>query len=324
MTLASVCLWPLSWLYRGAIALRRWAYRRGWMRVHHFSVPVIVVGNISVGGTGKTPGVIALAERLIQAGYRPGVVSRGYGGRAAAYPLHVTLYTSTECAGDEAVLIARRTGCPVVVDPNRPAATRALLAEYECDVVLSDDGLQHYALGRDIEIALVDERRGYGNGCLLPAGPLREPLSRLASVDYCLTHQAAPDPAKPVMTLAMAPEVCQVADPSHRLSLADVRARPWVALAGIGDPGRFFSAVRDQGVSLAAQQALPDHHRLTPKAIRAFSDTWVLMTEKDAVKYADVAGPHWFYWPVEAHFSPLFLDHWVAKVAEVAQQKALG
>lgn len=322
ISIGTLCLWPFSCLYRGVVALRRWAYRSGWKRVHHFPVPVIVVGNISVGGTGKTPCVIALAQRLVQAGYHPGIVSRGYGGRAPVYPVQVTAQTSTDIAGDEAVLITRRTGCPVVVAPNRPAATERLLAEYGCDVVLSDDGLQHYALGRDIEIALVDQRVGHGNGLLLPAGPLREPLSRLASVDYCLTHQKKPDPSRPVMTLKMASRVLQVADPTQSLSLEDVRAQPWVALAGIGTPDRFFAAVRDQGVSLDAAHSLPDHHRLNPKEVRAWRDAWVLMTEKDAVKCADVAGPHWFYWPVEAEITPAYLDDWIAEVAQLVRQKA--
>ncbi|MFV0277098.1 MAG: tetraacyldisaccharide 4'-kinase, partial [Parahaliea sp.] len=182
---------PLEALYRGLGALRRWLYRRRLLSSYRASVPVVVVGNITIGGTGKTPVVIALVEALRAAGARPGVVSRGYGGRAPHYPLVLVAGVSAAEAGDEPLLIFQRSGVPCAVAPDRPAAVRALEGGDGVDIIISDDGLQHYALGRDCEIAVLDSERGTGNGFCLPAGPLREPVSRLAAVDYVLYRGSA-------------------------------------------------------------------------------------------------------------------------------------
>ncbi len=191
LNLVSVLLWPLSLLFGTVVRLRRWLYQQGFGRNETFTVPLIVVGNITVGGTGKTPLVARLVELLREAGYQPGVISRGYGGQSAQWPRHVAADSDPLQVGDEPLLLAQRCRCPVVVGPDRIAAARALLATYPCNVIISDDGLQHYPLRRDIEIAVVDGFRRLGNAACLPAGPLREPPSRLRDVDFVVGNGAA-------------------------------------------------------------------------------------------------------------------------------------
>lgn len=287
----------LERLFRKAVTLRQAAYRGGKMPIERLPVPVIVVGNLTVGGTGKTPLTLWLADFLKYHGYHPGIVSRGYGGRKQRRPLIVGPDTSPEDAGDEPVLMARHAGCPVCVFPQRAEAARALLAVTDCNLILADDGLQHYALGRDIEIAVVDGVRGFGNGHCLPAGPLREPPERLGSVDL-VVHSGTGPAGSIVMTLAGDTAV-NLLDPVQRRPLASFAGRKVQAIAGIGYPQRFFEHLRERGLTLEAR-AFPDHHAYRRDDLAFAGTAPLLMTEKDAVKCQGFAAPHFWYVPVAA------------------------
>ncbi|MET0534529.1 MAG: tetraacyldisaccharide 4'-kinase [Steroidobacter sp.] len=292
----SLLLWPLSLLFAAVVAFRRAAYRNGWFRSFRVARPVIIVGNITVGGTGKTPMTIWLAEHLHSRGLRVGIVLRGYGGRSTQWPRDVTKETSSQEVGDEAVLLAQRTGALVVAGPDRVAAANRVI-ERGAEVVLCDDGLQHYRLARDAEIAVVDERRGLGNGRMLPAGPLREPARRLASVDVTVrTRRSVAS-----MTLKSPSGCSVVATPTLReaISITTGEHRPLQsfkgmqvhAVAGIGNPQAFFDALSALGVKVDPHP-LPDHARLSVGNL-AFPDRApVLMTEKDAVKCQSGAHGH--------------------------------
>lgn len=294
-----ILLLPLSLLFTSVVACRRAAYRRGLLRSVRVARPVIVVGNITVGGTGKTPFVIWLAALLQSKGLRVGIVLRGYGGASAQWPRDVLAETSSEEAGDEAVLLATRTGAIVVADPDRVAAAQRAI-ERGADIVLSDDGLQHYRLARDVEIAVMDEYRGLGNRLLLPAGPLREPASRLKSVDLLVRTQRTSASgsadidagSRQVIAKARLAEAVSLRTGEKR-TLQSFRGGPVHAIAGIGNPAAFFSALQDAGLD-ADTRALPDHAALTREDISFADDAPVLMTEKDAVKCRAVAGErHW-------------------------------
>jgi len=253
-------------------------------------IPVIVVGNISVGGTGKTPTVIWLVEQLQAAGWRPGVISRGYGGRAAHYPLVVEAETApTEC-GDEPKLIQRRCGVPVAVAPARLDAARLLMERYNVDVLVSDDGMQHYALSRQMEICVVDGRRGLGNAALLPAGPLRELPERLRQVQLIIVNGGGWRPpfpvSAPVADMALIMDTAVQLSDKQQKPLADFVDQPLIAMAGIGHPERFFSGLREAGLSLQRTIAMPDHHAYGAADLDFPPGVTVLVTEKDAVKLA--------------------------------------
>jgi len=277
---------PFSALFRGAVALRRWAYRNAWKGSRRLRVPVVVVGNLTVGGTGKTPLTIWLAEFLKAAGYKPGVVSRGYGGRRQDNPLAVYADSDPAEAGDEPVLIARRSGCPVYAFPRRAEAGLALLAATDCDIIIADDGLQHYALARDVEIAVVDGERRFGNGFCLPAGPLREPVKRLREADL-IVCRGEPRLGEYPMALAFG-EAVNLADESLKKPLADFTGMKLKAVAGIGHPQRFFAGLKAVGLDFEARD-FPDHHRFTPQDLGP-NEAQVLMTEKDGVKCRRFAG----------------------------------
>lgn len=305
--LLTLALLPLSWLFGALSGLRRALYRAGLLRVERLPCPVIVVGNISVGGSGKTPLVVYLAQRLAASGFRPGIVSRGYGAAQAA-PRAVVADSRADTVGDEPLLLARRTAVPVWVGHDRAATARALLAAHPAvDVLLCDDGLQHYRLGRDLEIAVLD-RRGPRNGRLLPAGPLREPVSRLHGVDALVTHTdgvpwpAAGNAPRFAMTLA-GDELVNLRDSSRRLSAAQLRGRKVYALAGIGEPERFFETLRSLGLAPVCH-AFADHHRFAAGDLDVGPADALLMTEKDAVKCAQFAPDHAWYLPVEAALAP--------------------
>jgi tetraacyldisaccharide 4'-kinase len=282
-------LWPIAILYRGLAGLRRALYRHGVLRTVTLPVPVIVVGNVSVGGTGKTPFIIWLAAQLKRLGFRPGIVTRGYRGRADVWPQAVTPESDPAVVGDEPVLLARRTGCPLVAGPDRVAAAERLLELERVDTILSDDGLQHYRLGRRIEIAVVDGVRGMGNGLCLPAGPLREPPARLADVDAVVVNGGSWGAAGVFRAAAVVTRVYRLTDGVER-SLAEFVGAPVHAVAGIGNPQRFFGLLEDAGLEVIPHP-LDDHADLTAEDLRYESGVSVLITEKDAVKCRDLAHP---------------------------------
>tara|TARA_R110002073_G_scaffold25378_21_gene84246 strand:- start:1346 stop:4264 length:2919 start_codon:yes stop_codon:yes gene_type:complete len=309
---------PLSWVFSTLARVRR---KRAvpWQA----PVPVIVVGNISVGGTGKTPLVAWLTEQLEDKGYRPGIVSRGYGGKSHHYPLVVNSYSDAAEAGDEAVMLARKTDCPVVVDPDRCSAVKHLLEEFDCDVVISDDGLQHYALGRTIEIAVVDAVRGLGNGLCLPAGPLREPPSRLAEVDMVVVNGEA-ELELPVSFLRMGVEVNSLERLSESsLSKGDPDSTTIHGVAGIGHPERFFETLRQLGYEVI-EHRFDDHHRFKLTDLTFGDSLPVIMTEKDAVKCRQLGTDqiHLNFWYVDVSVAPdaAFLPKVLEKIS--AKQNA--
>lgn len=290
-------LMPLGFLFSDWARCRAWLYRIGVLKTQHLPVPVIIVGNLTVGGTGKTPLVIWLARWLATQGYRPGIVSRGYGGQNAV-PQTVSPDSPAELVGDEAVLLAQHGGCPVAVGKDRPVAARLLLAApFACDVIVADDGLQHYALGRRIEIAVVDGVRRFGNGYCLPAGPLREPIGRLRSVDLVVVNGTAQEAGEFSMRL-LGDEAVNLATGACQ-PLAGFAGQPCHAVAGIGHPQRFFNQLTMAGLKFVAHP-FPDHHAYQSADV-AFADGCpVLMTEKDAVKCrAFATAQHWSV-PVKA------------------------
>lgn len=298
---------PLSGLFRMAVALRRMLYQAEILRSERMPVPVIVVGNISVGGTGKTPLVLWLVSQLRAAGYRPGIISRGYGGTTRT-PQAVLHHSDARLCGDEPVLLARRSGCAVWTGRNRPAVARALInANPDCNVIISDDGLQHYRLARDLEIAVLDAVRGHGNGWMLPAGPLREPRSRMKSVDAVVVRGAldAPPPAAPphfAMTLACA-GIYHLRNPGHGVAPDHFKGLRVHAVAGIGNPQQFFDTLTQLGIAHTAH-AFADHHRYAASDLAFANCDAIVMTEKDAVKCARFAGDEHWALRVDAQLDP--------------------
>ncbi len=304
----------LAAIYGAITAVRRTAYRRGWIRSRHPGVPVLVVGNIVAGGSGKTPLVIALVERLRAAGWKPGVASRGHGREDAATGRWVEVGSTANEVGDEPLLIARRTAAKVRVDRDRVAAAKALAAA-GCDVVVCDDGLQHYQLARDIEIEVQDARRGYGNRRLLPAGPLREPVRRVGDCAFRILNLGVAS-ADETQNIAGFGEWPMSLRPLLARPLGGGRAQPLSAfvgqrvhaVAGIGDPERFFAMLRAAGIGVVPH-AFPDHHAYGPGDFSFGSPLPVLMTEKDAVKCTVFADARMHAVPVDAQLPEGF---WVA------------
>lgn len=288
---------PLSMLFVDAVRFRRFLYRVGILNSKRLPVPVVIVGNITVGGTGKTPLVIYLAKLLKNRGFNPGIVSRGYGGQAKTRPQPVQLTSQASEVGDEALVIARNTACPVAVGPMRSAAARLLLDQCGCDLILSDDGLQHYALQRDIEIAVVDGVRRFGNGYCLPVGPLREPVSRVKEVDFIVVNGETAEPEEFAMQTR--------ADTAINLSthqqkpLSAFAATACHALAGIGNPERFFNLLKALGIK-PTLHSFPDHHRFVASDLNFNDSLPVLMTEKDAVKCREFTNQQLWYVPINA------------------------
>jgi tetraacyldisaccharide 4'-kinase len=295
---------PLAALYAGATGLRRAMYRHGWLRSVRLPVPVIVVGNITVGGAGKTPLVIALVEALRERGWKPGVVARGYGGSASSSRL-LDAQPDPAVVGDEPALIRMHTRAAVAIGADRVAAARLLLTT-GADAIVADDGLQHYALARDIEICVVDGVRRLGNRRLLPAGPLREPEPRLHEVDLVVCNGGEPRAGEIPMRLVPAGAVAMT-DPACTLPLAHFSRKRVHAVAGIGHPARFFDALRAQGIE-PLEHAFPDHHRYTAGDFDFGDDAPVLMTEKDAVKCSGFARAQWWSVPVAAVLPASFFD----------------
>jgi tetraacyldisaccharide 4'-kinase len=294
-------LLPFSVLYSLVMRIRRAAYHRGLLRSWHPGVPVLVVGNITVGGTGKTPFTLWLAQRLIKAGIKVGIATRGYGGAIADATLVTRAHTAAE-VGDEAVLLARGAGCPVCVGAKRSQAADVLVAA-GCQLIICDDGLQHLALRRDLEIVVMDGARGLGNGALLPAGPLREAAARLDDVDMIVVNGdvRAPLPASraPFAIMQLLPIGVQGLAGQGLQPLAQWQGRMVHAVAGIGNPQRFFDLLRAAGLQLQ-EHVFADHHAYMATDLGFGDDVPILMTEKDAVKCGSFATQQMWYLPVEA------------------------
>lgn len=298
-------LYPFSLLFGALAALRRLLYRSGMMAAVRLPVPVIVVGNISVGGTGKTPLTLWFAEQLIENGWHPGIISRGYAGVGARAGMCRQVNTDDDAAdvGDEPLLMAQRALCPVWVGRDRPAAAQALLAAHpECDIILSDDGLQHYRLHRDAEIAVVDGARRVGNGMLLPAGPLREPLSRLRCVDAVVVNGGTANGGEFAMQLS-GNRFHNLLNPDTVVMPAHFSGQRLHAVAGIGHPQRFFRHLEQLGLKVQTHP-YPDHHRYSAAEIVFDDADAILMTEKDAVKCAAFANEKHWVLRVDAQVSP--------------------
>ena len=306
-------------VYAAATGLRRVAYARRMRVSRHPGVPVVVVGNLTAGGTGKTPFTVALVNRLREAGWSPGVATRGYG-RDGHAPLWVDADTGAAQAGDEPVLIARRTGARVRVDADRAAAAAALAAA-GCDIVVCDDGLQHYRLARDLEIEIVDGRRRYGNGRLIPAGPLREPASRAERIAFHVVNVGDGSQGEagfgewPMRLAARDATPLQGRRPRPLAAFAGQRVH---AVAGIGDPERFFQMLRARGIAVVPH-AFADHHAYRPQDLVFGSPLPVLMTEKDAVKCAGFAPPDSYMLPIDAELPEAF---WTALLDRLAQLRS--
>ena len=296
---------PLSGLYMLLTALRRWAYRCGILHSVFLPAPVIVVGNITVGGTGKTPFVIWLAHSLREQGYSPGIVTRGYRGQSQHWPILVTPDSDPRLAGDEAVLLARRTRLPVMADPDRLRAAQRLLDEHAVNVIVSDDGLQHYRLGRAVEIIMLDGERGLGNCWRLPAGPLREPAARLKQADFviCKMGSAAPTnvPAG-ALVMHLMPETVMRLSREEPFTLTQFAGQQVHAVAGIGNPQQFFAMLSDHGLRVEGR-ALPDHAVVSEADLSFGDDRPVFMTEKDAIKCRGFKLSNHWYVTVSARFS---------------------
>ena len=317
-------LLPLSWLFSTISGLRR-RYLQSRCQGQGFAAPVIIVGNISVGGSGKTPLIVALVKALRLRGFKPGVVSRGYGGKAHSYPLSVNTQTAVTESGDEPLLIAQLAQCPVVVDADRSAAVAYLLAHQDCDLVLSDDGLQHYRLHRDIEIVVVDGQRGFGNGRCLPAGPLREGPERLGQADFVVVN------GKSNLGLDLGAIRCDQMEIAPRrmtrlktaesqpieLWLQDHVSKPVHAVAAIGNPQRFANTLEQMGLDVALQ-GHDDHRALTAEDLRFEDNLPVIITAKDAVKLlaqgTDSLGEHIWVLEIEAQIHNEFIDRLAAKL----------
>ncbi len=326
-------LYPLSALYGFLAARNRSAYESGRKPVYRAGVPIIVVGNITAGGTGKTPLTLAIAKFLQLQGRSPAIITRGYKGRSSQYPLHVTSTTSVDDCGDEARLLAMNTTVPVVVDPDRSRGVQYIEKNFRPDVILCDDGLQHYALARDVEIAVIDGERGFGNGMLLPAGPLREPRNRLDEVDFVVVNGVLADHTlqlggKASFSMKLGVDGLINLKSGTKKNFApseifedDISAKVH-AVAGIGNPERFFRLLQLGGFVIM-QHVYPDHHRFSKSDIEFTDGLPVIMTEKDAVKCLDFAtAAHW-YLKIEAELPASFWHALVAKL-DAARNKLLA
>ncbi|MBO0213988.1 tetraacyldisaccharide 4'-kinase [Vibrio sp. Vb2880] len=310
-------LWPLSVIFAAVSRSRRHRYQRGLKPSYKAPVPVLVVGNITAGGNGKTPVVVWLVETLQALGYKPGVVSRGYGAKAPSYPLVVDAQTPAAHCGDEPKLIHQRTGAPVAVDPIRANAVKALLAQ-AIDVVITDDGLQHYALERDIEFVVIDGVRRFGNEQMIPLGPLREPIARLKEVDFIMTNGGVAQDGEIAMRLQ--PERAVNLVTGEKVSVSELTNL--VAWAGIGHPPRFFNTLEQLGATPVVTHGFADHKEFDVSELRVLASRGdhVIMTEKDAVKCTGFAENNWWYLPVSAEIAAEDKQCILETIKEVMEQ----
>ncbi|KMV32157.1 tetraacyldisaccharide 4'-kinase [Photobacterium swingsii] len=315
-------LWPLSKLFGAISQHRRKQFTAGIKPSYRAPVPVVIVGNITAGGNGKTPVVVWLVEQLLAQGLKPGVVSRGYGGKAPHYPYQVSIDSPTSFVGDEPVLIHRRTGVPVAVSPVRAEAVQLLLAEKEVskrvDVIITDDGLQHYALQRDIEIVVIDGQRRFGNQHLIPMGPLRESCERLDEVDFQICNGGKAQPGEIPMRLS--PSTLINLKTGERCSVTELK--DIVAMAGIGHPPRFFATLRELGVEPIHCQPFADHQAFKQEelTVLATKGQHLVMTEKDAVKCHAFAESNWWYLPVDAELPAEQAQDIISQIIKVKEQ----
>ena len=314
---------PLAALFHRQAESRRQSYLCGAKTVWNAPVPVVVVGNITVGGVGKTPLVAALVSLAREAGFKPGIVSRGYGGKAPYYPYAVTGGSDASHTGDEPLMLAQRCRCPVVVDAKRVEAVQYLLQNNDCDLVISDDGLQHYALGRDMEIAVIDGARGLGNGQFLPAGPLREGPERLQEVDWIIVNGEGfrSEEESHLMQLRASQLVhlkTGEVKPVDELVGEEVHA-----VAGIGNPERFFTTLQKQGYQLQ-RHAFADHHAFQISDLPVNDGKAIIMTEKDAVKCLQIADDRCWYLSVDAELDDEFVTKFPRQLKDLAGLKKLS
>lgn len=291
---------PFSWSFDLICSLRRW-YLQEFAQVKT-TVPVIVVGNLSVGGVGKTPLVIELVNKLKERGINVGVVSRGYGAQQKSYPYEIQKQDLASQVGDEPLLIAQKTNCPVVISPKRDQAVTYLIENKKCQIIVSDDGLQHYRMGRAVEIVVIDGQRGLGNGWSMPAGPLREKEKRLKQVDFIIVndgtwvnaHQMSLEPG--IIRQLMTQETIDPQLFTHKAA----------AVAAIGNPQRFYSTLKKLGINFNAY-SYPDHYQFKADDLN-YTESWIIMTEKDAVKCHSLQSPKMYYVPVKAVLNDEFWD----------------
>lgn len=321
VSLISLLLLPWSLVFMAIVMMRKLIYRSGLKPEKKFDVPVIVVGNIVVGGTGKTPLVLSLVKLLKDAGYRPGIVSRGYGAAKINEPIMVQPHNDPAEVGDEPILLAQRTGAPMVICIDRPAAVKYLIDNSNCNIILSDDGMQHFSMARAMEILVVDGERQFGNGLCLPAGPLREPVTALARVDWIVCNgkllSRKSRHAKKMVLMELKPEMIRnIVNESNRISVESLSGKTIHAVAGIGNPKRFFDQLRAMGLTIV-EHAFSDHYRYKRADIDFGEKELVIMTEKDSVKCKTFADERHFYLPVEATLPDSFKSKFLAQVKQL-------
>lgn len=311
-----IWLWPLlpfSCLYRLWMQLRRKLYQVNVFKVHRLPVPVIVVGNLTAGGTGKSPIVVYLAKLLKEKGYQPGIISRGYGRKGSGIKA-VSMETTPEEVGDEAQMIYHKTGCPVMVGNHKFSVGKALLQQFKVDIIISDDGLQHESLGRDIELIVIDGQRGLGNGWCLPVGPLREPVSRLKEADFVLVNGQVSEEISHDFCFELKAEqaICQ----HETRNLEEFKYQTVHAIAGIGHPKRFFQTLTKASIEVI-EHPFPDHYAYQPSDFSFSDEHPVMLTEKDAVKCPFMNQPGYWAVPVQVEMPDRFIALFTQKLEEV-------
>lgn len=317
LNLFTYLLIPFSLIFYIIVKIRRFLYQKGIKKTFHFSIPLIVVGNITVGGTGKTPFVMWLAQMLSEEGFCPAIISRGYGVKKIKTPRIVTVDSHVLQVGDEPLLMAQHLECPVIVCADKVAAVDFLLENFYCNVIISDDGLQHYRLGRDVEVAIIDGNHQFGNGYCLPAGPLREPISRLDSVDFIVYNDSKTSLKQDeIFNMYLKPGKLSAVKNSERKIELDILNNHIVhAVTGIGNPERFFNTLKKLKLNIV-EHVFPDHHQFKYSDIDFGKDNVVIMTEKDAVKCRDFADHrHWFL-PITAKIDMLLVSRIVKLLNE--------
>jgi len=297
----TIILKPLSWIFCSIVFIRKFLYRLKFFKSYQLSVPVIIVGNITVGGNGKTPLVIWLTDKLKQSGYRPGIISRGYGGQAKKWPQQVRPDSDPLIVGDEAIVISRRTNCPMAVGPDRVETGRALLKYSNCDVIISDDGMQHYRLKREIEIAVVNGYLKFGNNLCLPAGPLREPIKRLDEVSFVVTNNGKSNNEDFSMRY-IGDELVALHDTKNRIKLSHFKSQKIHAVAAIANPDLFYKALIEIEIDII-EHTFIDHHIFKIEDFIFEDELPIIMTEKDAVKCCRFNIKNCWYLPITCEVS---------------------